>query len=170
MGATALVIWIITAMGGLYMLGITMDMGRPREEAANTHWPSFLMFLHPAFAFAGAAVYYMFLMYDERSLAWIAFADLVLVATLGDVLLVTWLKDRRGERRAEQAGATRAVPMVRNYVPRPQQGRVQVEAPERVPVTALSEQRIPSLAVAAHGGLAVLTIVLVFLTAIGVGS
>jgi hypothetical protein len=149
------------------MLGIAMDMGRPKEEPANTHWPSFLMFIHPAFAFAGAVVFFMYLMYDERALAWIAFADLLLVAALGDVLLVSWLKARRGERKAEHGDGP--VPMVKNYVPTPRQGEVQVEAPERVPVTALSEQRIPGLAVAAHGALAVVTIVLVLLTALGVG-
>jgi hypothetical protein len=166
MAQTALVLWIITAMGGLYMLGIAMDMGRPKEEPANTHWPSFLMFIHPAFAFAGAVVFFMYLMYDERVLAWIAFADLLLVAGLGDVLLVSWLKARRGEKRADRGGP---VPVVKNYVPTPRQGQVQVEAPTRVPVTALSEQRIPGLAVSAHGLLAVVTIVLVFLTAVGVG-
>jgi hypothetical protein len=167
MAATALVIWIITAMGGLYMLILAMDMGRPKEQPANTHWPSFLMFIHPTLAVAGAVVWYLYLVYDEKALAWVAFADLILVAGLGDVLLVSWLKDRRGEKKAEGGGA---VPMVKNHVPTPHQGRVQVEAPDMVPVTALSEQRIPPFAVAAHGGLAVLTIVLVLLSALGVGS
>jgi hypothetical protein len=45
---------------------------------------------------------------------------------------------------------------------------VQVTAPDTVPVTELDERRIPSVAVAAHGTLAVITIVMVLLVCLGV--
>ena len=167
MASTTLVIWLFTAAGGLYMMGVSVGFGRPVGEPANTHWPSWLMFAHPSLAVGGIAVWIVYMVNGERALAWVAFADLVLVAALGDVLLVTWLKDRRAERRAVQGGAVKEV---KNYVPRPEQGQIRPEAPETVPVTALEERRIPSVAVAAHGLLAVLTIVLVLLSALGVGS
>jgi hypothetical protein len=47
---------------------------------------------------------------------------------------------------------------------------VQAPAPERVPVTALEERRIPSIAVAVHGLLALVTMVMVLLCALGVGT
>ena len=79
---------------------------------------------------------------------------------------MVWLKDRRAERHAEDGH----VKQVKNYVPRPQQGRVQHEAPETVPVTDLDERRIPPTAVTVHGFMAVLTIILVLLAALGVGT
>jgi len=163
------VIWLLTALIGAYMSGVAMGLGRPVGDPANTHWPTWLMFVHPTAAFVGLTVWIFFMADGDRLLAWIAFADLVLVAALGDVLLVTWLKDRRAEKRAEGADV-REVKMVKNYVPRPQQGVVQAPAPEMVPVTALEERRIPTIAVASHGLLAVVTMAMVLLCALGVGS
>ena len=78
------------------------------------------------------------------TLAWIAFADLVLVAVLGGVLVARWSKDRRG-RPASSDGA-------------------------RAASTDLAEQHFPVVAVALHGVFAVTTLVLVLLTAAGVGG
>ena len=39
------------------------------------------MFLHPAFAFTGAVVFFMYLMYDERSLALITIVLVFLTAS-----------------------------------------------------------------------------------------
>jgi hypothetical protein len=163
------VIWLLTALVGAYMAGVAMGLGRPVGDPANTHWPSWLMFVHATAAVVGLTLWIFFMTEGYRLLAWLSFADLVLVAGLGDVLLVTWLRDRRAERRAEGADPDR-VKTVRNYVPRPQQGRVQAPAPERVPVTALEERRIPSIAVAVHGLLALGTMVMVLLCALGVGT
>jgi hypothetical protein len=159
-----MVIWSITALIGFYMFGVSLGIGRAVGQPSSTHWPSWLVFLHPTLAVVGLAVWIVYMNYPEQALAWAALVDLLLVATLGDVLLVTWLKDRRAELRAGPDG----VKQVKNYVPRPQQGRVQAPAPETVPVTALEERRIPLVAVLTHGVLAVVTILLVLLFAVGV--
>ena len=78
----------------------------------------------------------------------VTFADLVLVAALGDVLLLVWLRDRRSAEHPDGGQVKR----VKNYVPRPQQGRVQHQAPDTVPVTDLDERRIPPVAVTAATG------------------
>lgn len=163
MASVTLVIWSITALIGFYMFAVSIGIGRPVGEPANTHWPSWLVFLHPTLAVTGLGVWIVYLSYPERWLTWTAFVLLLLVAGLGDVLLMTWVKDRRAAARAGSDG----VKQVKNYVPRPQQGRVQAPAPETVPVTELEERRIPLIAVATHGLLAVVTILLVFLFAIG---
>jgi manganese efflux pump family protein len=164
--STALVIWLLTALIGLYMFGMSIGIGRPAGERASTHWPSWLMFLHPTMAVAGVVIWIIYMSYGYQALAWLAFADLILVAALGDVLLLVWLKDRRSEQHPQEGQVKR----VKNYVPRPRQGRAQHQAPETVAVTELDERRIPPIAVTTHGILAVLTIVLVLLAALGVGS
>jgi ABC-type Na+ efflux pump permease subunit len=164
MATTALVVWTLTALCGLYMLGVSLGLRRSAEGPAESAPPSFLTFIHPAFALTGAVVWAMFLAYGERPLAWMAFLDLLLVAALGDVLLVSWLKDRRRRRVPQGAGASTADTHGRQ----PQRGGVQVL--ERVTVTTVAEQRIPPVVVAAHGGLAAVTLVLVLLCAIGAGS
>jgi hypothetical protein len=58
--------------------------------------------------------------------------------------------------------------MVPRNVPPPVEGQrmAQVETDATVPVTEMEEGRIPAIAVFAHGALAVMTIVLVLITAI----
>jgi hypothetical protein len=57
-------------------------IARSRDHGqANIHWPLLLMFLHPAFAFTGAVVFFMYLMYDERSLALITIVLVFLTAS-----------------------------------------------------------------------------------------
>jgi hypothetical protein len=167
--STALVIWLVTSLLGAYMMGVSAGLGRPVGDPANTHWPTWLMFAHPTAAAIGVSVWIVYMATGDRVFAWVALADLVLVLGLGDVLLITWLKDRRAEQRAE-GGSLDDVKRVKNYVPRPRQGRVQAPAPETVPVTALEERRIPTIAVVTHGLLAGLTTLLVLLSALGVGS
>jgi hypothetical protein len=116
--STALVIWMITALIGFYMFGMSIGIGRPAGEAASTHWPSWLMFLHPTMAVTGIAVWIVYMSYGYRALAWVSFTDLILVAALGDVLLVVWLMDRRSEHHPKRG----KVKWVKNYVPRPTAG------------------------------------------------
>ena len=167
MAGVALATWFMAALVGFYMASLTLDLSRPVGEAANTHMSSLILFVHPSIAVAGAGVWIAYLVYHDGWLAWTGFAFLVVVATLGDMMLVGWLKTKKLEKQAADGGA---VPMVSNLVPRLSQGRVQVEVPDQVPVTALVERRIPTIAVSTHGLLAVITIVLVLLCALGVGG
>lgn len=79
-------------------------------------------------------------LHDSAALAWIAFALLVVVAILGWTMFAIWLR-RRGTTEAEA---------------------VETDRP--------AEQHFPVAVVGLHGVLAVTTVVLVFLAAVGVGS
>ena len=79
---------------------------------------------------------------DSDALAWIAFVMLAIVAGLGWTMFAIWLRRRRA--RAAEAGAAAT------------------DTP--------AEQHFPVAIVALHGVLAVTTVVLVLLTAVGVGG
>jgi hypothetical protein len=90
-------------------------------------------------------VWIIYLAVDKDILAWLAFVVLLLVAALGLTMFFIWTGQRRGA--AATAGAS---------------------APAESGVPA--EQHFPVSIVGLHGLLAVTTVVLVFLTAIGVGG
>jgi hypothetical protein len=81
---------------------------------------------------------------DNSLLAWIAFADLVLVALLGLLLVVRWTRDGRAAMRAGSRSAAAEVDLAEQHIPRP-------------PVLL-------------HGIFAVSTVLLVLLSALGVGE
>jgi manganese efflux pump family protein len=84
----------------------------------------------------------IYLIDDKDVLAWIAFAALVVVATLGFTMFAIWLR-RRQARGAVTEAVTPSTP---------------------------AEQHFPVAVVGLHGLLAATTLVLVLLTAIGVGG
>jgi hypothetical protein len=91
---------------------------------------------------------------DSSVLAWIAFAVLVPVALLGFTMFAIWYQRRRAPAPAmAAAGGTGGA-----VVPAGTDGRTP------------AEQHFPVSVVALHGVLAVTTVVLVFLTAVGVGG
>jgi preprotein translocase subunit SecG len=142
MPIAALVTWVITAGFGFFML--VRWVSRRRVAGAGTHFPPARVFTHFGLAAAGLVVWIIYLVTDSALLAWIAFADLVLVALLGGLLVNQWAKDGRA---AMSAG--------------PQSDAVQVD---------LAEQHIPRIPVVLHGIFAVSTVVLVLLSALGVGE
>jgi hypothetical protein len=156
-------------VGGAYMFMMAMGFSRGPGEAAHSHWPTSLMFVHAGMAASGAALWAVYMGTDEKVLAWISFGVLLAVAGLGDVLFMTWFKDRRALQRAERG---EPVTEVKDYVPTnvsPSASgdrMAQVDPDSTVPVTQLEERRIPVVAVVGHGVLAVLTIVLVLIEAI----
>ena len=82
----------------------------------------------------------IYLISDSDALAWIAFAILAVVAVLGWTMFAIWWQ-RRQARASAEAAATPGSP---------------------------AEQRFPVAIVTLHGLLAVTTVVLVFLAAVGV--
>ena len=146
MAIVALITWLITAGFGSWMLSIWVRRGglRPEASGPGSHLPAVRVFSHFLLATAGLVVWIAYLAVGSSTLAWIAFADLVLVGVIGGVLVARWSKDRRG-RLASSGGVAAAS-------------------------TDLAEQHFPVIAVALHGVFAVTTLVLVLLTAAGVGA
>jgi preprotein translocase subunit SecG len=149
MSIAALVTWIITAGFGFFMLIRWATHGGLRKvEGAETHLPPVRVFTHFGLAAAGLIVWIVYLVTDNTLLAWIAVADLVLVAIIGVVMVRQWAKDGRAAMAAATAGA-----------PQSSGG-----GPD------LAEQHIPRPPVVLHGIFAVSTLVLVLLTALGLGG
>jgi hypothetical protein len=139
----ALIAWLITAGGGFVLLSIWLMRGgmKQQQEAGNRIRPP-LILSHFLLAAGGLVVWIIYLISDNDSLAWIAFAILAVVAVLGFTMFAIWLRRR-------QAGAS----------------GTEIAAPG-VP----AEQHFPVSIVGVHGLLAVTTVVLVLLTALDVGG
>jgi small-conductance mechanosensitive channel len=139
----ALIAWVITAGGGFVLLSIWLMRGgmRQQQEAGNRIRPP-LILSHFLLAAGGLVVWIIYLVADKDALAWIAFAILAVVAVLGWTMFAIWLR----RRQAREGGTEMTAPGVP------------------------AEQHFPVTIVALHGLLAVTTVVLVFLTALGVGG
>jgi hypothetical protein len=139
----ALITWVATAGGGFFMLGLWLKHGGMQQsDRPGARIRSARILSHFALAAIGLVLWIVYLASDSEALAWIAFALLLLVALLGFSMLAIWLAQRRRPTPA-------AVP-----------------ADEGV----TAEQHFPVPVVAVHGLLAATTLVLVLLTAAGVGE
>ncbi|MFC5911784.1 hypothetical protein [Streptacidiphilus monticola] len=143
MDIAALVTWVVTALGGFYMLGTWISRGGVKQQRSGTsRLPVPVVFGHFALAAAGLVVWIIYLAVDRRALAWTAFGLLVPVALLGFVMLLRWLPVYRAQAPASVAGGA--------------------EAP--------AERHFPVPVVVGHGLFAVVTVVLVLLTALNIGG
>jgi manganese efflux pump family protein len=146
MRIAALITWILTAGGGAFMLATWISKGGVRRSETSRIPPA-LIFGHFALAATGLVVWILYVLTDTDALAWVAFVILLPVALLGFGMLARWLPTYR----AEHATATRS----------PESSGAGDKAPEA---------HFPVPTVIAHGLLAVITLVLVLLTALGVGG
>jgi hypothetical protein len=138
----ALIAWVVTAGGGFVLLSIWLARGGMRQQREpGTRIRPPLILSHFGLAAAGLVIWIIYLASDSDALAWIAFVILAVVAALGWTMFAIWWQRR-------QRGATR----------------------EAVDPGTPAEQHFPVSIVTLHGLLAVTTVVLVFLTAIGVGD
>ena len=140
MAVAALVTWILTAAGGLFMLSIWISKGGPTQHRDDTTLAPPMVFGHFGLAALGLVVWIIFVATGAAAMAWVAFALLVPVALLGFVMLTRWLPVYRGAKVAPAGASVTADP---------------------------PEQHFPVAGVAGHGVLAVVTVVLVLLAAIG---
>ncbi len=143
MGIAALIFWLLTAAGGFVLLGTWIAKGGARQPSTS-HLPPAVVFGHFLLAVAGLIVWIIYLAVDRKALAWIAFVVLLPVALLGFGMLVRWLPVYRGRAATDTATLTA------------------VEPP--------AERHFPVAVVGGHGVFAVTTLVLVLLTALGVGD
>jgi len=139
MAWAALILWVVTALGGFYLLVTWLRHGGMQQgDRPGRRIKPPLILGHFALAATGLVLWIVYVATDSDALAWIAFALLLVVALLGFTMLAAWLAQRRGAAAAETADA--------------------------------AERNFPQAVVGLHGVLAATTLVLVFLTAIGVGD
>ncbi|MGZ4318911.1 MAG: hypothetical protein ACXVRD_06255 [Gaiellaceae bacterium] len=141
----ALIAWVVTAGGGFVLLAIWLSRGGMRQGGTpGTRIRPALILSHFLLAATGLVIWIIYLADDSDTLAWIAFAILAVGALIGWTMFAIWYQRRqRGAGTIEPAGVAGDSP---------------------------AEQHFPVSVVALHGALAVTTVVLVFLTTIGVGS
>jgi hypothetical protein len=155
MATVALVAWALTAVGGFVMLGRWVARGGLRQQRTGaSRLPAGAVFSHLALAAAGLVLWVLYLLAGVDVLGWIALALLVPVAALGFAMLARWRQVRRAPQvvaAGRSAGATGAAPPATEH-----------ETP--------AERHLPVPVVVAHGLLAVVTVVLVLLTLLGVGG
>jgi hypothetical protein len=151
MPIAALITWIITAGFGAFMLARWASRGGVRHaEGAGTNLPPYRVFTHFGLAVAGLILWIVYLVTDSTLLAWIAFADLIVVASIGLIMVMQWAKDGRAAMAAAAASG----------------GSFRADASG----VDLAEQHIPRPPVVLHGIFAVTTVVLVLLSALGIGG
>jgi len=139
----ALIAWVATAGGGFVLLAIWLSRGgmqQGREPGSRIR--PLLILSHFLLAAAGLVVWIVYVASDKDALAWIALAMLAVVAILGWTMFAIW------------------------YQRRQTRGSVGLAVDPGTP----AEQHFPVPIVALHGAGAVTTVVLVLLTAIGVGE
>jgi hypothetical protein len=113
---TALILWIITAGGGFYLLTTWLRHGGPRRPpAGNSRFPPGLIFGHFALAAVGLIVWIIFVAVAQSALAWTAFVLLAVVAGLGFTMLARWIPTYRALRPDQAATASGAVPAERHF-------------------------------------------------------
>ena len=160
----ALVTWFLAAYFGLKLLLIWLRGGG--RQPGRSHVRPSVIFGHTAAAVAGLGLLVSFLLADRSTrLAWTAFAVTTTASLLGAAMyLPWWLRRRRGLK----ARAARAAELVAaGGAPLPDRARPEPGATADVlPV----ERRYPNRVVLTHGFLADLTLALILLTALGVGS
>jgi tetrahydromethanopterin S-methyltransferase subunit D len=148
MGVAALISWIVTASGGLYMLIIWLIENEGGQRGANSsRLPLPVISGHALLALTGLATWAAYLFTDRRSLAWASFGVLLAVVLLGVTMLGRWI----GVYRAPGAATA---------------GPAAVLDPLAVP----AERNFPVPVVLGHGLLGITTVTLVLLTAMGVGE
>jgi hypothetical protein len=107
MNIAALAAWLITALGGFYMLGVWIARGGTR----SSRLPVPVVFGHAALAAAGLLVWVVYLFTDTRALAWTAFSVLLPVALLGFTMFARWLPTVRDQSARTTAAPEHAFPI-----------------------------------------------------------
>jgi len=147
MGVAALISWLVTASGGLYLLVIWLiENDSASRGAAASRLPLSVVSGHALLAVGGMTVWIGYLLTGRQTLAWASVATLGVVALLGLTLAGRWLRVYRAARPA----AARSGPGTMLAVP--------------------AERNFPLLVVLGHGLLAIMTVALVMLAALGVGE
>jgi hypothetical protein len=186
MDTAALIAWTITALGGIYLLGTWLIRGGMRQRKTGaTSFPAALIFGHFLLAASGLASWITYFLTDITGFAWTALIALLLVAVLGSTMFVRW----GGETEQADAPSHPSAPgATTKLTAGPGMGRATVRGagPGRdnppgmkggVATTKAAaaaerpaESHFPIAVVAAHGGFAVGTLILVLLATLGVGG
>ena len=99
----ALILWVVTAGGGFVLLSIWLRNGGMSQTGVGRIRPAVIL-THFALAATGLVLWIIYVANGSSTLAWIAFALLLIVALIGFAMLGLWLsqRNRRDTAPAEQ--------------------------------------------------------------------
>lgn len=111
MDVAALIVWVVTALGGFVLLVRWITHGGLRQQkTGTTRLPAPVVFGHFLLAAAGLVVWIVYLAADRTALAWTSFGILVAVALLGFTMFGRWLPVR-----SVPIGTPEATPAERHF-------------------------------------------------------
>ena len=148
MAFVALITWVAAVLLGLFMLAVWLIENDVTDRAvAPSRLPVVIIFTHLFLAAAGLATWVVYLVLLRRVFAWTAIGILGVIAVLGATMFLRWIPVYRGDTRSASPA-------------QPPDGALVVPA----------EGNFPVVVVAAHGLLAVSTLVLALLTVLGTAA
>ena len=157
----ALIVWFVTALWGLYMLIVWLiENDATRQGNSASRLPLPVILAHVVLAVTGFGIWVAYLLLDRPALAWAAVGILAAIALLGLSMFARWIPVYRmadDEVRVPVGAALGAGP-----------GAAAPGSPSLREQPA--EGSFPLFVVLAHGAFATSTVVLVVLTALGVGG
>jgi flagellar basal body-associated protein FliL len=103
----ALITWLITAGGGFVLLAIWLKNGGMQQRERKRIRPAIIL-THFALAAAGLVLWIAYVANGSKTLAWIAFALLLVVALIGFAMFGLWLTQRK---RADHSAAEQRFPL-----------------------------------------------------------
>jgi hypothetical protein len=156
----ALIAWFVTALGGLYMLAVWLiENDATDQRSSSSRLPLPVIVAHMTLAVSGLVVWVAYLLLDRQALAWTAVCILGGIALLGFTMFARWIP------------VYRTAGVVAEPVPVSSGGVAAEPAqPLQVARNRPPEGNFPLFIVVAHGAFAVSTVVLVLLSALGVGG
>jgi nitrogen fixation/metabolism regulation signal transduction histidine kinase len=106
----ALILWVLTAGGGFVLLAIWLMAGGMSQRSSGRIRPVVIL-THFALAATGLVLWIVYVAGGSSTVAWIAFALLLVVALIGFAMLGMWLA-QRSKRDGEAAEQRFPVPIV----------------------------------------------------------
>jgi len=144
-GFATVITWFGAVLLGLYMLAVWLiENDVTGRGVAPSRLPVPIVFAHLGLAATGLSVWVAFLIFNRKTLAWTAVGLLGAVALLGLTMFARWIPVHRGPARPDTPAQ-----------------------PPGGPLAVPAESNFPVVVVAAHGLLAVTTLILAVLTAAG---
>lgn len=178
MSGLALLTWVVTVLGGLFLLTIWLIEYDPDfQRAAATRLPVPVISSHATFALCGLGTWVTYLITDDDQFAWVTLAILAAVVTLGLTMASRWLVVYRSTtnqaRQPVAAAAATAGPggTVVGHLGDVGGGDSGGGAGgERRQFLMPPERNFPLAVVIGHGVFAMATVVLVLLTTLNIGG
>lgn len=107
MSLAALITWVLTAGGGFVLLAIWLKNGGMRQSESGRIRPAIIL-THFALAATGLVLWIVYVANDNSTIAWIAFALLLVVALIGFTMFGIWVSQRK---RSDVAPAEQRFPV-----------------------------------------------------------